>query len=267
MRADICITRVSYSHSLAEMKTSRVSALIYVLLFSQTIIYGDVIEMKVRPGDNITLHCDRPVNRYIAWIRNCSHEHQPSLIIDYNMIYRDTLQHFSFLKNPNINSFDLHITNITVSDLGLYYCAEHEKKVNKDDKGIIYSSDVYHYGNKKTQLSLAVSSGPFTTVSLPPPVSDCFLCWTLLVSVCVVCFLLCFICFYCLCQKKPTDGGTDHKEKIKSRNTSESNDDEEVCYASLEVKTRRQKRPKKKQQQSSDFSIYAPVRTDTIQNF
>ncbi|XP_065110010.1 uncharacterized protein [Paramisgurnus dabryanus] len=161
--------------------------------------------MKVRPGDNITLHCDRPLNHgYIVWIRNCSHEHQPSLILDNTIIYKDTFQRFSFPKNPNINSFDLHITNIKVSDLGLYYCAEHEKKVNKDEKGIIFSSDVYHYGNKTTRLSLAVSSGPFTTVSPPPPVSDCFLPWMLLVSVCVVCFLPCFICVYCFCQKKTT---------------------------------------------------------------
>nr|XP_055062669.1 uncharacterized protein LOC129445493 [Misgurnus anguillicaudatus] len=255
------------------METSRVtvSALIYVLLFGQTIIYGEEVEMKVRPGDNITLHCDRPFTHgnIIVWIRNCSHEHQPSLIIDYNMIYRDTLQHFSFLKNPNIHSFDLHITNITVSDLGIYYCAEYEKTVNKDEKGIIYPSDVYYYGNQTTRLSLAeVSSGLFTTISPPPPVSDtCFLCWMLLVSVCVVCFLLCFICVYCRYQRKTTDGGTDHKEKIKSRNTSEGDlceEGEEVCYASLDVTTRRQKQLMKKQQQSSDFSIYAPVRTDTV---
>ncbi|XP_065110014.1 uncharacterized protein [Paramisgurnus dabryanus] len=228
--------------------------------------------MKVRPGDNITLQCDRPLTHgYIVWIRNCSHEHQPSLILDNKKIYKDTFQRFSFPKNTNINSFDLNITNIKVSDLGLYYCAEHEVKVNKDEKGIIYSSDVYYYGNQTTRLSLAeVSSGPFTAVSPPPPVSDCFLCWTLLVSVCVVCFLLCFICVYCFCQRKTTDGGTDHKEQIKSRNTSEGEvceEGEEVCYASLDVKIRRQKQLKKKQQQSSDFSIYAPVRTDTIQNF
>ncbi|KAI7810354.1 hypothetical protein IRJ41_000254 [Triplophysa rosa] len=178
-----------------------------VVMFRERRIYGAEIELKVRPGDNITLICDRPLTHgsIILWIRNCSHENQPSLIIDYQKTFREMFPRFSLLKNSNINSFDLHITNITVSDLGLYYCAELERKVYKDKNGIIYSSDVYHYGNQTTHLSFAVtaSSGPSSTVS-PPPVSDCFLCWTLLFSVCPVCVLLSSICVYCLCQKKTT---------------------------------------------------------------
>ncbi|XP_073716100.1 uncharacterized protein [Misgurnus anguillicaudatus] len=228
--------------------------------------------MKVRPGDNITLHCDRPITGGlgIVWMKNSSYENQPSLMIDYRKMNKETIRRFSFPKNSNINSFDLHINNITVFDLGLYYCAEYVKKVNKDEEGMIYSSDVYYYGNRTTCLSLAVTScsGPSsTTVSPPPPVSDCSLCWMLLVSVCVVCFLICFICVYCLCHRKTTDGGTVNREKIKMRNTCEGIDDKEVCYASLDVKARRQIRPKKKQRQSSDVSIYAPVKTDTVQTF
>ncbi|XP_073716097.1 uncharacterized protein [Misgurnus anguillicaudatus] len=247
------------------MERSRVTALIYVFLFRQTIILGVEVEIKVRPGDNITVYCDLPLTRgtHIVWIKNCSHENHPSLIIDQRIMSSEPIPNFSFLQNSKINSIDLHITNITVSDLGLYYCAEFKRGLND-----IGTSEVYYYGNQTTRLSLAVTScsGPSSSTVSPPPVSDCFFCWTLLVSVCVVCLLLCFICVYCVCQKKTTDAGTNHIEKIKSRNTFED-DDEEVCYASLDVKTRRQKRPKKKQQQSSDFSIYAPVRTDTVQNF
>ncbi|XP_056592341.1 uncharacterized protein LOC130411602 [Triplophysa dalaica] len=252
------------------MDISRVTlaVLLYVVLLRERRIYGAEIEVKVRPGDNITLYCDRPLTHgsVIVWIRNCSHEHQPSLTIDFQKSYQETLGHFTLPKNTNINSFDLHITNITASDLGLYYCAEYEKKINKDENGIIRSSDVYNYGNQTTRLSFAVTtcSGPSSTVS-PPPASDCFLCWTLLFSVCPVCVLFCLICVYCLCQKKTTDGGTDLKEH-KGRNSPEG-DDDEVCYASLEVTTRRQKRLKRKQPQCSDFSTYAPIRTHTVQNF
>ncbi|KAI7810648.1 hypothetical protein IRJ41_004716 [Triplophysa rosa] len=238
--------------------------LLHVLLFSQK-IYGAEIEMKVRPGDNITLYCDRPITHgFIVWIRNCSHEHQPSLILDYKTMFQETFRRFSFPRNSSVNSFDLHITNITVSDLGLYYCAELERKVN-NEIGILYSTDLYYYGNRTTRVSLAVtlSSGPFTTV-FPPLVSDCFLCWTLLFSVCPVCVLFCSICVYCLCKK--TDQGTEDKGKTKSRNTFEGGDDDEVCYASLDVTTRRQKRIMKKQLQSSDFSTYAAVRTDIVKN-
>ncbi|KTF73652.1 hypothetical protein cypCar_00042695 [Cyprinus carpio] len=127
--------------------------------------------MKVRPGDNITLYCDRSVTlgSVVVWIRNCSHESQPSLIIDYKKLELEIFQRFSFIHNTYNNSHDLHITNISVSDLGLYYCAKVEKK-------------------------------------------------------CV---------------------------------------DEEVCYASLDVITKRQKQRKTKRVQSSDFSTYAQVRTQT----
>ncbi|XP_057186869.1 uncharacterized protein LOC130552543 [Triplophysa rosa] len=252
------------------MERSRVTfaVLIYILLFRHREVYGAEIELKVRPGDNITLICDRPLTRgsIIVWIRNCSHEHQSSLIIDHQKTYHETFRRFSFPKSTNINSFDVHITNIKVSDLGLYYCAEYEKKIDKDEKGITYS-DVYYYGYQTTRLSLDVTacSGPSSTVS--PPLSDCFLCWTLLFSVCPVCVLFSSICVYCLCQKKTTGGGTDHRENVKTRNIPEGDDDDEVCYASLDVTTRRPKRLKKKQPQSSDFSTYAPVRTDTVQNF
>uniref|UniRef100_A0A8C1I8H0 Ig-like domain-containing protein n=1 Tax=Cyprinus carpio TaxID=7962 RepID=A0A8C1I8H0_CYPCA len=126
-----------------------------VLLFCQKRIFGEEVEMKVRPGDNITLYCDRSVTlgSKIVWIRNCSHENQPSLIIDYKKLYLEIFQRFSFIHNPYSKSYDLHITNISVSDLGLYYCAKLENNIRKDAKGIIFSSEVYYYGNQ-TRLSL-----------------------------------------------------------------------------------------------------------------
>ncbi|KTG31281.1 hypothetical protein cypCar_00027365 [Cyprinus carpio] len=185
-----------------------------VLLFCQKRIFGEEVEMKVRPGDNITLYCDRSVTlgSKIVWIRNCSHENQPSLIIDYKKLYLEIFQRFSFIHNPYSKSYDLHITNISVSDLGLYYCAKLENNIRKDAKGIIFSSEVYYYGNQ-TRLSLK-------------------------------------------------DAVTDQKDKLKGRNRAECMD-EEVCYASLDVTIKRQKQCKKKRVQSSDFSTYAQVRTQT----
>ncbi len=112
--------------------------------------------MKISPGDNITLYCDcnATLGSVVVWIRNCSHENQPSLIIDYMKLYLEIFQRFSFIHNPYNNSYDLHITNISVSDLGLYYCAKLETKVDKDGKGIISGSEVYNYGNRTTRLSL-----------------------------------------------------------------------------------------------------------------
>ncbi|KAL1282599.1 hypothetical protein QQF64_001402 [Cirrhinus molitorella] len=240
-------------------------ALIF-LLFHQKRIFGEEVEMKVRPGDNITLYCDRSLTlgSLIVWIRNCSHENQPSLIIDFWQWKPNIPKRFSSIHNPFNNSYDLHITNISVSDLGLYYCAKLEKKISKE-KGFMSSSEVYHYGNQTTRLSLKVTScsEPLNTTFTPPCVSDCLPCWTLLFSVCPVCFLLSSVCVFCLCCRKTTDSATDQKDKLKNRSIVEENDHSEVCYASVGVMARRQKRHRETRVESSDFTTYAPVRTET----
>ncbi|XP_016300278.1 uncharacterized protein LOC107656843 [Sinocyclocheilus anshuiensis] len=213
------LVSVSHAQSLTEMERTRLAliALMYVLLFCQKRINGEEMEMKVRPGDNITLYCDRSLTlgSVVVWIRNCSHENQPSLIIDFRKLYLEIFQRFSFIYNPYSKSYDLHITNISVSDLGLYYCAKLENNMTKDAKGIISSSEVYYYGNQTTRLSLKVSScsGPLNTTSIPPPVSDCVLCWTLLFSVCPVCVLLSSICVYCYCLAQTTGRSNEYDWK------------------------------------------------------
>ncbi|XP_067259894.1 uncharacterized protein [Chanodichthys erythropterus] len=217
--------------------------------------------MKVRPGDNITLYCDRSFtgSRFV-WIRNCSHENQPSLEIDIMRLDKEIFQRFSSVQNRSSNSNDLHITNISVSDLGLYYCADVKSKVNEDDKGRGYQHEVYYNGNRTTRLSFAEEVTPCSGLNITstPRVSDCVLCWTLLFSVCPVCVLLFSICLFCLCQRKNTDAAADQKVHSRGRNTIEG-EDEEVCYASLDVKTRRQKQRKTKRAQCSDFSTYAQL--------
>ncbi|XP_067298889.1 uncharacterized protein [Pseudorasbora parva] len=199
---------VSVIHCHSEMEGSRNSIIVFmcVLLFNLNRIYGAEIEVKVRPGDNITLYCDLPVTHEMG------------------------------------------------------------TKVYKDEKGIISSSEVYNYGKRTTRLSLAEQvtscSGPLNITSTP--LSDCVLCWTLLFSVCPVCVLLSSVCLYCLYQRK-TDAAADQKDHLKDRNTIEGQD-EEVCYASIDVITRRQKQRKTKRVQCSDFSTYAQVRTDMEDN-
>ncbi|XP_043083564.1 uncharacterized protein LOC122330473 isoform X2 [Puntigrus tetrazona] len=185
------------------MERTRLLITLMFFLFYQKSSFGEEVEMKVRPGENITLFCDRSLSlgSFIVWIRNCSHENQPTFIIDSRQWDLEAFQRFSFIHNPYNNSLDLHITNVTVSDLGLYYCAEVENKVNEDNKGIISSSKVYYYGNQTTRLSLESSAPP-----------DCVLCWMLLFSVCPVCVLLSSllssICVYCYCSAQ-TSGSSD----------------------------------------------------------
>ncbi|XP_056303752.1 tyrosine-protein phosphatase non-receptor type substrate 1-like [Danio aesculapii] len=247
------------------METPRLTLILLmcVVLCSLRRISGEEVEMKVRAGENITLYCDLsiPTGSLILWIRNCSHENQPSLVMDYRIF--ETTKHFSFIHNTANNSYDLHITNTSVSDLGLYYCVKTEKKVIKDERGIISGSELYQYGNRTTRLSLAETScSELLNNTSTPGVSECVFCWNLLLSVCSVCVLLFSIGVYCLCQKKTTDAATEQKVQQQRRNTVEG-EDEEVCYASLDVMNRRQKKRKTKRVQCSDFSTYAQVRTET----
>uniref|UniRef100_A0A672LTP5 Ig-like domain-containing protein n=1 Tax=Sinocyclocheilus grahami TaxID=75366 RepID=A0A672LTP5_SINGR len=102
-------------------------------------VFGAEVDMRVKAGDSITLYCDCviPLGSLIVWFRNCSHEHQPSLFIDSTKIFKEKFPRFSFVLNGSRNSYDLHITNVSVSDEGIYYCAKTVKKISKDVNGII----------------------------------------------------------------------------------------------------------------------------------
>ncbi|XP_052428472.1 uncharacterized protein LOC127970172 isoform X1 [Carassius gibelio] len=218
--------------------------------------------MRVKAGDNITLYCDCviPLGSLIVWLRNCSHEHQPSLLIETENLFLGMFPRFSFVLNSSSNSYDLHITDVSVSDEGIYYCAKTENKISKDVNGIINKKSEYEYGNWKTRLSVLEPVCPgserFNTSSTPPA-SDCVLCWTLLFSVCPVCVLLFSICVYCICQRKTTDSVAE--TQTENRYVEGGG---ELCYASLDMPSIRRKKLKKKTVQRSDFSVYSEVRAN-----
>ncbi|XP_073805782.1 uncharacterized protein isoform X1 [Danio rerio] len=260
------LSSVCNSQSLTAMEMPRLTiiALMFTLI-SHKQISGEEVVMNVKAGENITLYCDRSVIHgfMIVWIRNCSHKNQPSLVMDYRIF--DTIKHFRFVHNPASNSYDLHITNISVSDLGLYYCANVKNSINKNERGVISGSAVYNNGNRTTRLSFAETSCSelLNSTSTPPAVSKCVFCWNLLFSVCSLCVLLFSICVYCLCQKKTTGSPHDQKCKLRGARLAEGNNEQELCYVSLDVRTRRQIQHKKTQDRSSEFSIYSQVNYKT----
>ncbi len=117
-------------------------------------VSGTLVEVVVRPGDNATLPCDCEFvsGQDIRWIKSCSSQIQPPLIIStYNSLLQP-IPRFSVFWNNASKSHDLVIENITGADLGLYYCSRVEKK-NIEQSGIIFEKDVYHTGDTHIKLT------------------------------------------------------------------------------------------------------------------
>ncbi|KAL7856238.1 hypothetical protein AOLI_G00198420 [Acnodon oligacanthus] len=238
-------------------------------LFSR--ISGAEVEVRVRPGDDVTLYSDcvwEKLGFNTVWFRNSSCQHEPFLIISFELMTVDP-QHYTFVWNSFNKTHDLLVKNITESHVGLYYCAIREKKVVKDETGVIRNQDAYQYGNRATRLSLLVPcSADIPQTTCTPPVSDCSICWKLLVSVCPACALLSSTCVYCICRNrfKEAEARQERRKKTQSRKSRKTEEVEagEVCYASLDILSRGQKRPMKKRVESSDFSTYSEVKTDQM---
>lgn len=117
------------------------------------------MELRVRPGDNATLYCDEENKKDTLWYRNCSHEHQPRLVISVLDISkkmnlnRNPFPRFSPSWNPSNEAWDLVIENVSESDLGLYYCGTMEIQVYEATGGPIVDKEVYSYGHVITKLS------------------------------------------------------------------------------------------------------------------
>ncbi|KAJ8000558.1 hypothetical protein DPEC_G00181350 [Dallia pectoralis] len=245
-------------------------------------------ELRVRPGDNVTLYCDCRTSTgiYVTWFRNCSHENQPTLVIqqltwlsvtdtDVQNVresvisdnYLNPFPRFTLLWNSN-NTIDLLIENITESDLGLYYCGTVENKVvDEGGTGYIKQKKIYQYGNLTYRLLFDNLTGS-EVVSATSPHADCRWCWILLFSLCPVSALLSsllsFSCFFVLCRKTAqTESRVPLNRMTTSGMDSREKEEGELYYAPLEIR-QGQTRPKKKSVQNSDFSTYSAINTSSV---
>ncbi|XP_030269347.1 uncharacterized protein LOC115579803 [Sparus aurata] len=244
--------------------------LLGVVSYSHDQVTGSVLEVSVRPGDNITLYCDckKSTGVYIVWYRNCSHENQPPFIIKMRDFKTGSVQkiypRFNFVDNTSSNSYDLLIMNITESDEGIYYCGTEHTKVEERDH--IGSKTDYRYGNITAKIILNSSETDHCQPSRPST-QDCGECWTLLFSLCpvsaVLSSLISTLGVYHLYRKKAECPQVD-EQKPESRCQTEPNEVEDVCYAALEIRQPSQRPKKKKRGQSSDFSTYSAINTSRM---
>ncbi|XP_055078458.1 uncharacterized protein LOC129456301 [Periophthalmus magnuspinnatus] len=175
------------------------------------VVFGSVVDVRVELGEDIVMHCDCTTASgvLVVWYRNCSHAHQPTLVLKLRTKYLHHLRNdpvswmtplprFRFVKNDSSNSYDLSISNVTESDVGLYYCGTETPSLEEDGASYLQKTYKYEYGNTSTQLTLK-SSG----------VSECSKpeWWsTLVLTVTVILFSnLCFIVLYHLCHRKHDD--------------------------------------------------------------
>ncbi|XP_034146817.1 uncharacterized protein LOC114830682 [Esox lucius] len=230
---------------------------------SQDGISGSEVELRVRPGDNVTLYCDMLLpNTLIVWYRNCSHVDQPHLVITRHKRVRDpkylenfqsAFSRFTLVWNISKRTHDLLIENVTESDLGLYYCGTNTTIMEEGNQ--TEKEDFNRYGNVITRLSFDIRPE-----SSSPPV-DCGLCWILLVSLCPVSVLLSSTCVYSFCRRsvgtetQPTPDMNTNQHIVSSQKW-----EGDVCYASLDIR-QGQKRPKKMKVENSDLSTYSAINT------
>lgn len=116
-----------------------------------------VMEATLRPGGNITLHCDLKFSRgiYILWYRQCMprkrfnfiHYRRNENIIWDSWENRNPFPNLKYVKNSSTDTYDLVIMNITDLDECLYYCGT--KRPNGDN------SVTYTFGNIITRIIIS----------------------------------------------------------------------------------------------------------------
>ncbi|XP_030287966.1 uncharacterized protein LOC115590653 [Sparus aurata] len=200
-----------------------------VVSYGHDEVTGSVLEVSVRPGDNITLYCDckKSTGVYIVWYRNCSHENQPPFILKTKDTRNlEIFPRFMFVENTSSNSFDLLIMNVTESDEGIYYCGTQHEKVEERDH--IGSKTDYRFGNITTRIILNSSSpDPCRCISSPQPVVS----WMLVFSPAFTILLsaLSFILVYHFFQRADKEPETLQKRPDTRRQTT-WNQDEDVYF-------------------------------------
>ncbi|XP_030209372.1 uncharacterized protein LOC115541674 isoform X2 [Gadus morhua] len=168
----------------------------------QDVLSNPVVELTVRPGQNVTLYCDCKLTPGVnlVWYRNCSHENQPTLSLNWKDRDQDIFGyggdggnffHLNMMLNDSSNSYDLLIKNITDSHLGLYYCGTEELNGEKGNK----KESMYTYGKIITRILFDI---PLDAGAGDPAAADCGQCWMLLIILCPSSALLSlFLYFLC----------------------------------------------------------------------
>ncbi|XP_043970088.1 uncharacterized protein LOC122829532 [Gambusia affinis] len=239
-----------------------------VALWSHFSISTSVVQMTARPGENILLYCDcnQSSGVYIVWYKNSSHEDKPTLVLNVktDLVTEKKFPRFKFLKNFTFDSYDLLIVHANNSDEGLYYCGTEETKVEKDKKESIGSKTIHQYGNIITKITLdqTVCHSNITQTA-----EVCAACWKMLFSLCpalALLFALISSATVYLIYQKAAKTAQENNWGIEMRRQTKETQDENVCYAALEIQRPSQRPKRKRKTQASDFSTYSDLKMSAV---
>ncbi|XP_014839901.1 PREDICTED: uncharacterized protein LOC106916253 [Poecilia mexicana] len=239
-----------------------------VTLWSHFSISTSEVQMTARPGENILLYCDckQSSGVYIVWYKNSSHEDTPTLVLNIktDLETEKKFPHFKFLKNFTFNSYDLLIVQANNADEGLYYCGTEESKVEQYKNKTMVQKTIYQYGNITTKITLDQT---VCNSNITQTVEGCAACWKMLFSLCpalsVLFALISGVTVY-LFYKKAAKKAQENNRKLETRRQIRETQDENVCYAALEIHRPSQRPKRKRKTQASDFSTYSDLKTSAV---
>ncbi|XP_046900784.1 uncharacterized protein LOC124484105 isoform X3 [Hypomesus transpacificus] len=279
---ETCVKDLLLCQSASDLEMDRLclcvalTALFCAASCGETGVSGAEVEQRVRPGDNVTLHCVCRVSTgvYVVWYRNCSHRNQPTLVMytynnDKNMFLQydqvlNPFPGFTLVWNKSNNTYDLLIENVTESDLGLYYCGTVERRVVETE--MIKQETIYLYGDITISLSFVPEPAPSEPASHPDPEKDLYR--ILLLTLCPGCALFSSIlssilvyhyCCRTIASKEPQG---DCRTDTRRRESRVQEGDQ--CYAALDFPQGQRIPQKKSRTQSSDFSTYSAIKTSGV---
>ena len=80
----------------------------------QNVLSNPVLELTVGPGENVTVFCDcKPsTGVHIVWFRNCSHENQPTFVLETVEANPKTEIHYSYERKYLHYNFKWNISTL-----------------------------------------------------------------------------------------------------------------------------------------------------------
>ncbi|XP_069054666.1 uncharacterized protein [Lepisosteus oculatus] len=241
----------------ADMTVPAGPAVLVALLLTRDLVAGSIATAPVRPGGNVTLRCDIPLQYETLWFVQRPNA-TPAMGVAVSKSLRGGLVHrgpdprLTGELDATAGSVRLRIRDVGEADLAMYYCADRVggRLVVGNGTRLVFPG-----GGRSTDLEEEEEVD-----------RSCTLCWSLLASVLLLGVLGSSAWVYwCRRQKGPGSagepgGGRASAERRRGAGTAQDDDDDDEAlnYATLQIQGG-PKRPRSKPPQRAESSLYSEV--------